>query len=142
MISSHPLTRINLLKRIVPLGIVLMLFFQKMTSPMLPSPDRIKVLGVEEAASFNVEVQMLQMTAETYLPPTKVKDQFLTDLVLNQTLGSKTHAACVKKLCPEVIEHYNKLPVIKELVNFKGREFPKGTTDYLARAICSLTMVQ
>jgi hypothetical protein len=82
------------------------------------------------------------MTAETYLPLTKVKDQFLTDLVLNQTLGSKPHAAWVKKLCLQVVEHYNKLPVIKEFVDMKGRKFPIGTTDYFARAVCTLGMVQ
>ena len=88
------------------------------------------------------EVQTLQMTAETFSPMAKVKDQFLTDLVLNQTLGSKPHAAWVEKLCPQVVEHYNTLPVIKEFVGFKGQELPIGTTDYLARAVCSLSIVQ
>jgi hypothetical protein len=64
------------------------------------------------------------------------------DLVLNQTLGSKPHAAWVKKLCPQVEEHCNKPLVIKEFVGFKGQTFPAGTTHCLARAVCSLSIVQ
>jgi hypothetical protein len=82
-----------------------------------------------------------KMTAEIHMPLTRVEDQVLTDLFLNQPLGSKPHIEWVKELCPQVVAHYKKFPSFKEFVN-DDRELPIGTTDFLARSVCTLSIVQ
>jgi hypothetical protein len=94
------------------------------------------------AINFNSNSNWEPMTAATYMPLAKVKDPFFTDLLLNQTLGSKPHVEWVKELCPQVVEHYDKFPAFKEFVELEGRQLPISTTDYLARGVCTLSIVQ
>lgn len=62
---------------------------------------------------------------------------------MNAELGwLKPPPAWVSEMCPEVVDHFDRFPNIRDLILVNDTYMPWFTTNYHARAVCTVKILQ